>query len=198
MNAQTAGQVRPEDVESSKALTQSRIQSINAVNVSQLTSDKVVEYVDGFMQQALNDFRGNQIDGGQYAQISQAAIAKKQQAQQAAQTIKIPTQEMVSPKAPAKSRFPKIDPVFQTMLGVNPDGALGPMTQSALDRYKATIGMPQSSNELTFEALKREPQYKTRQAIPYDDNSNTYQVTREKEAPQVPPNPYEAQKTWGV
>lgn len=92
---------------------------------------------------------------------------------------------------------PRIDPVFQTMLGVNPDTKLGRQTQAALDVYKKTIGQTGASNELAFEALKREPQYASKTAIPYDDNANVYQVTREKKIEQLPPNTYEAQKTWG-
>ena len=72
------------------------------------------------------------------------------------------------------SRFAKIDPIFQTMLGVNPDTQLGPQTQAALDRYKASRKSPSMSNELAFEYLKKEPAYASRSAMQYDDNSNTY------------------------
>lgn len=187
--AQTAGQVRAEDVESSKVLTQSMIQSISAVNINQLTPEKVNEYVDGFMEQVNGYFHGNQIDGNQYAQISQAASTKKQQAQQLAQqkqVITIPTQEMVSKKAPVKSKWPPIETTFQVMLGVNPDGALGPMTQSALEMYKKSVGLPYGADEATrktdsnknnqqaFESLKQRPEYKTKSRMEYDDTNDVY------------------------
>ena len=187
---QTSGQVRPEDVESSKNLTQGMIQSISAVNIAQLTPEKVNEYVDNYMEQVNGYFHGNQIDGSQYAQISQAAIAKKQQAQQAQQakqTITIPTQEIVTKKTPVKSKWPSIDPIFQTMLGTSPDTALGPQTQTALEMYKKSVGIPNAAdeegvykkdskqtNQQAFESLKQRPEYKTKTRMEWDDNSNTY------------------------
>jgi len=213
LNKFAVGQVRPEDIESSKVSTQSRIQSINAVNTATLTPDKVKEYVGGYLQQAHTDYMGNQISQEQYSEIVQAGQQKmfgtdnrqgpvpiNWNSQPQSNVINLPTQTMVSPKTPAKPQGwtgPKIDPVFQTMLGVNPDGKLGRQTQAALDIYKKSIRQPGVSNELAFENLKREPQYKAKQAIPYDDNANVYQVTREKESEQLPPNPYEAPKTWG-
>jgi hypothetical protein len=68
----------------------------------------------------------------------------------------------------------KIDPIFQIMLNVNPDGKLGPITQSALNRYKISVKNPEMSNELAFEALKREPEYNAKKAITFDDNTNLY------------------------
>ena len=75
-----------------------------------------------------------------------------------------------------KSKFAPIDPIFQTMLGVNNDGAFGPQTRAALDIYKKSRN-PGMSDELAFEYLRREPQYKAKVALPYDDNSNTYGST---------------------
>lgn len=142
------------------------------------------------MEQALNDFRGNQIDGAQYSQISQAAIAKKQEAQTAAQPIVVPTVELVDKVKPqtTKSRYPRIDTTFQTMLGVNPDGSLGPLTQSALEMYKKSIGLPYGADEATrktdsnknnqqaFESLKKRPEYKARKPMVYDDTNDVYQA----------------------
>lgn len=175
MNAQGA----VKDQAQATNLTQSLIGSINAINIKQWSADQVKQQANDFAMNGFRNFQSNLISQEQYAQIVAASQAKMQQAEQAAQqgqTITIPTQEMVSPKAPAKSKYPRIDPIFQTMLGVNSDGSLGPMTQSALDRYKASRN-PGMSNELAFEYLKREPEYRGRRALPWDDNSNTYGST---------------------
>lgn len=67
----------------------------------------------------------------------------------------------------------RIDPIFQKMLGVNPDGKLGRQTQYALNRYKAGRNY-NMTNALAYEYLKKEPEYATQSAMQYDDNSNTY------------------------
>ena len=76
----------------------------------------------------------------------------------------------------------RIDPTFQKMLGVNPDGKLGRQTQHALNRYKANRNM---TNALAYEALKKEPEYATGAAMKYDDNSNTYTSSAQPAAPAV-------------
>ena len=85
------------------------------------------------------------------------------------------------PVKPWHSKYPPIDPKFQKMLGVNTDGALGNVTQSALDRYKASIDMPEISNALAFEYLKREPEYAAGKQMEFDDNSNLYNTLRQKQ-----------------
>jgi hypothetical protein len=85
------------------------------------------------------------------------------------------------PNTPAPAATPQaggwtgetIDPVFQTMLGVNADGKLGRQTQYALNRYKAGRN-PNMTNALAYEYLKKEPEYASKAAMKYDDNSNTY------------------------
>ena len=73
----------------------------------------------------------------------------------------------------------RIDPIFQKMLGVNPDGKLGTQTQHALNRYKAGRNY-NMTNALAYEYLKREPEYTTQSAMQYDDNSNTYTSSAKK------------------
>lgn len=131
------------------------------------------------MMNGFRNFQSNLISNDQYSQIVQAGQAKMNAADTASQS---PQQTNAPAKpAPAKPQGghwtgPKIDPIFQTMLGVNPDGKLGRITQSALDIYKKSRN-PGMSNELAFEYLKREPQYKAKMPLPYDDNSNTYGST---------------------
>ncbi len=175
MNAQVR------DQEYAKNLTQSLLSSINAINLKQLTPAQVQEYANGYIQSATNYLQNQPplIDQTQYKQLVDAATAKiNQAAQPASQPIAIPTVEISSPARPKGDGWtgPRIDPVFQTMLGVSADGKLGKMTQSALDVYKKSRN-PGMSNELAFEYLKREPEYRARRPLPYDDNSNTYGST---------------------
>lgn len=85
------------------------------------------------------------------------------------------------------AKYSKIDTTFQTMLGVNPDGSLGPMTQSALEQYKKSVGIPngagseatlrtdsKKTNQQAFDHLKQRPEYQTKKRIAWDDNTNTY------------------------
>jgi hypothetical protein len=183
VNAQGAVQ----DQAQAANLTQSLIRSINAINIKQWDVNQVKQQANDFAMNGFRNFQSNLITSEQYGQIVAASQAKMQQAEQAANTITIPTVEEVSPAkpAPTKSRYPRIDTVFQTMLGVNPDGSLGPMTQSALDRYKASRN-PGMSNELAFEYLKREPEYRGKRALPWDDNSNTYGSTANQIARENP------------
>jgi hypothetical protein len=88
-----------------------------------------------------------------------------------------------------KSKYPPIDKKFQAMLGVNTDGALGHITQSALDIYKKSVDNPGISNELAFEYLKREPEFATGKAMVYDDNANVYMNTRQKQKQQQAQQP---------
>lgn len=79
-----------------------------------------------------------------------------------------------------RSRYPSIDPTFQIMLGVKNDGSLGPMTQSALEMFKKSIGLPYGANEETrkqdsnknnqqaFDVLQKRPEYKTKSRMEYD------------------------------
>lgn len=73
---------------------------------------------------------------------------------------------------PAKGK--SIDPKFQKLLGLNPDGILGPVTRSALDNYKKSIGQDGASDELVFIGMKNEPAYQAGKALVYDDNQNVY------------------------
>jgi DNA-binding ferritin-like protein len=67
----------------------------------------------------------------------------------------------------------RIDPVFQIMLGVKPDGKLGPLTQAALDAYKRKlvnkypdrIRNKDISNENAFQYLKGEPEFLTKKEM---------------------------------
>jgi hypothetical protein len=90
------------------------------------------------------------------------------------QRVLVPAATTTTAPAAAAGKFAKIDPIFQTMLGTAPDTQLGPQTQAALDRYKASRKNPGMTNELAFEYLKKEPAYASRSAMQYDDNSNTY------------------------
>lgn len=72
------------------------------------------------------------------------------------------------------SKYKNIDPKFQKVLDLNPDGVLGPVTRSALDKYKKSIGQENVSDEFAFEALKNETAYKANKALIYDDNQNVY------------------------
>lgn len=73
-----------------------------------------------------------------------------------------------------KSKHTNIDPKFQKVLGLNPDGLLGPVTRSALDAYKKSINQENASDALIFEALKNETAYKANRSLVYDDNQNVY------------------------
>jgi hypothetical protein len=79
---------------------------------------------------------------------------------------------IISGKKPNK--YKSIDPKFQKLLGLNPDGILGPVTRSALDNYKKSIGQDGASDELAFIGMKNEPAYQTGTALVYDDNQNVY------------------------
>jgi len=93
-----------------------------------------------------------------------------------------------------------IDPIFQKMLDVNEDSKLGPETQTALDRYKKSIGYQPSAitNQLTFEFLKKEPEYASRQSMDQDEMMDIYVTNyikrREHEKPtstEVKPDKYD-------
>ncbi len=84
---------------------------------------------------------------------------------------------------------PRIDPVFQTMLGVTPDGKLGKQTQAALDAYKATVGQEGTSNALAFEYLKVRPEYLAKQRMSNDKPAE--QVASNETQLPANPNPYD-------
>jgi hypothetical protein len=101
-------------------------------------------------------------------EVSDALLNKYGQA--AIPTVNV--EDLPKAPAPTKSHYPPIDKAFQTMLGVASDGFLGPITQKALDAYKAKVNPnnPTMNNELAFEFLKREPQYQTKQLLPTTSN----------------------------
>tara|TARA_R110000868_G_scaffold75946_3_gene218805 strand:- start:17426 stop:18199 length:774 start_codon:yes stop_codon:yes gene_type:complete len=74
----------------------------------------------------------------------------------------------------APNKYKSIDPKFQKLLGLNPDGILGPVTRSALDNYKKSIGQDNASDEIAFIGMKNEPAYQAGTALVYDDNQNVY------------------------
>lgn len=84
---------------------------------------------------------------------------------------------------------PRIDPVFQTMLSLSPDGKLGPMTQQALNVYKKSVNQPTMSNELAYEYLKAEPEYASKTKMEHDDNANVFVSSRQKATPTFAPAP---------
>jgi hypothetical protein len=88
-------------------------------------------------------------------EVSDALLNKYGQA--AIPTVNV--EDLPKAPAPTKSHYLPIDKAFQTILGVEADGALGPITQKALDAYKARVNPsnPTMSNELAFEFLKKEP-----------------------------------------
>lgn len=95
-----------------------------------------------------------------------------------------PPQLIGPPKPPAsqtapKQKFQRINPVFQTMLGVNPDGQLGPTTQGSLNTYKKSKGNPTMSNELAFRYLETEPEYRTKKMMNYNENSGVYDFAKQ-------------------
>jgi len=63
------------------------------------------------------------------------------------------------------TQFPSIDRAIQSMLGVETDGQLGPLTQRAINTAKAAIGYPAITNEQIFTFLKGLPQYQNKQPI---------------------------------
>lgn len=135
-------------------LTNGRIQSINAINIQQLTPEQVKEYTNGYLQQAFNDFQGNLITNEQYTQIVQAGDAKMKQSAPAptatpttapASTSPAPTP--AKPAGPAWKPLPKINSEVQRALNalgfqgkdfkpLDPDGTRGPNTDFALASFK--------------------------------------------------------------
>ncbi len=90
-------------------------------------------------------------------------------------TITLPTIEYTSPRQQATtSKFPAIDKTFQIMLGVNPDGALGPQTQAAIDLYKKSRNITEPGNTVAYVHLAGEPEYFSKKPMAFDDNSNVY------------------------
>jgi len=190
------GAVKDQDY--AKNLTDSRIQSINAINAQTLTPEQVKEQAGGYLQSAFNDFNANLISQEQYSQIVQAGQQKMFGTDNRQGPVPInwnakPQQTQSTPAqtaTPAKprSKFGPIDPTFQIMLGVNNDGSLGPQTQSALEMYKKSIGLPygkdpatrqhdsNKNNQQAFESLKQRPEYKTKSKMVYDDTSDVYQA----------------------
>ena len=196
------GNVRPEDVESSKVLTQQRIQSIN--------SSRSVQDVDGVMDQVLNDFRGNQIDGRQYSDISAAAITKKQSIPQATPTPTAPVnpeqkywddkakyQAQQNQPASTTSRIPynKNVEIAQQQLanmggydlgtsgryGNGVDGQLGGKTIAALKQYNPQLTPQQAIAELV-QKYNAGPEFPKEEAPPLPKPEQTAQ---------------NAVKTWG-
>ena len=89
-------------------------------------------------------------------------------------TITLPTIEYTSPRQQATSKFPAIDKTFQTMLGVNPDGQLGPQTQAAIDLYKKSRNITEPGNTVAYVHLSGEPEYFSKKPMGFDDNANVY------------------------
>lgn len=177
MNAQVQDQAQANN------LTQSLLGSISAINLQQLTPQQVQDYANGYIQTATNYLNNKPvlITQEQYKQVVDAAVAKINSAQQP-KPITIAPIEMVSPKRPQGDGWtgPRIQAIFQTMLGVTPDTKLGRQTQAALDMYKKNRN-PGMSNELAFEYLKQEPEYRTRRPMQYDDTNDVY-----LKSPQIP------------
>lgn len=98
-------------------------------------------------------------------------------------TVTLPTIEYTAPRQQATSRFPAIDKTFQVMLGVNPDGQLGPQTQAAIDLYKKSRNITAPGNTSAYVHLTNEPEYFSKKPMGFDDNANVYLkssgVTRE-------------------
>jgi hypothetical protein len=95
-------------------------------------------------------------------------------------TPTVNVEDLPKASAPTKAQYPTIDKTFQVILGVDPDGSLGPITQKALDAYKAKVNPnnPTMNNQLAFEFLKREPQYQTKQLLPANQSSITNAATQ--------------------
>jgi len=79
-------------------------------------------------------------------------------------------------KSPVGWSGKTIDPVFQTMLGVSADGKLGDKTKAALAKYKQSLGAEQSgwSDELALEALKNEPEFKSKSPMKKNPATGLY------------------------
>lgn len=95
----------------------------------------------------------------------------------AEEQLEFPAGPESAPTAPPKGdgwTGPRIEAVMQTMLGVNPDGRLGPQTKAALDIYKKSRGNPAMTDAEAFALLKQEPEYRQKKAMDYDDNANVY------------------------
>lgn len=203
LNKFADGQVRPEDIESSKINTQQRIQTINS---SSSAAD-----VDSVMQQALNDFRGNQIDGTQYAAISSAAIAKKQSIPQAA-----PAPTPAAPKnleqkywddkanylaknQPTKSQPSRIPYNKNVEIAQQQLANMGGFDLGTSGRYGT--GVDGQLGQKTIEVLKKYNPYLTpQQAIA--ELVKQYNAGPELPKEEAPPLPNAQQtpnnKTWGV
>jgi hypothetical protein len=151
------GQVKdtPEAQAYAKNLTDSTLQSINAINIKQLSPADVEEYVKGYKDQATNYFNGDQITALQWSAIARAGQEKIESAK-AAQTTTAPggtfTAKLVDetpsakPVAPAKKLLPKINLEVQKALNylgfvgkdykpLDPDGLRGPNTDFALGSF---------------------------------------------------------------
>jgi hypothetical protein len=76
--------------------------------------------------------------------------------------------------APGKPAQPKINPVFQVMLGVNPDGIFGQTTQGSLNTYKRSLGLATMTNQQAFEFLKKEPAFASKTMMPFDEASGMF------------------------
>lgn len=104
------------------------------------------------------------------------------------QQLQTTLSKLPAQKSPGYSRFPTIDPTLQTMLGVNPDESLGPMTQSALEMFKKSVGLPygkdpetrkmdsNKNNQQAIAILKSRPEYKTKSRLVYDDTNDVYKL----------------------
>lgn len=195
------GTVRPEDAESSKVLTQSTIQSINAVNTSQLTPDKVVEYVDGFMAQTQNYFNGNQIDGQQFSAISQAANAKKQQVANPTPQGATTTTPAAGQTTPTKPTVPARQslPVRQDV--IDAQNQLYKANEDFAQRLEQVGGVDGKLGRVTVQLLREYlPRMTTEDAVKYlsEEEKKSQAPKPEAEQPTVPPNPYNENRTWGV
>ena len=164
MNAQGA----VKDQAQAANLTQSLIQSINAINIKQWDVNQVKQQANDFAMNGFRNFQSNLITSEQYGQIVAASEAKIQQAQQAANTITIPTTEMVSQKTPARKPTPVRPDVQKAQQKLNslimsgalnahpldPDGKLGPLTREVMRVYKTDyLKVPHMPDEDIIKAL---------------------------------------------
>ena len=66
------------------------------------------------------------------------------------------------------------------MLGVDPDGLLGPATQNVLNIFKKSMNNPEATNEIAFAALRNQPEYAQKKKLGYDDNANVFTFSKKE------------------
>lgn len=177
-------------------LTKSHIQSIQAINIKQWSPEQVTQQANEHTLQAQREFDSKLITQEQYQQIVRAVQAKGQEAQTASQTQAAPAQNAptaAKPTAPVRKSLPVREDVRAAQ------NQLYRANEDFAQRLEQAGGVDGKLGRVTIQLLREYlPRMDAESAVKYLAEEEKKDMAPKKEPEQLPPNPYNANSTWGV